>query len=94
MMKKLPVIHPFLFAVIPILFLYAHNLDEAQFSNVILPSAVMLAVIALTYLLLGIFIKDGKLKGVILTFSLAMFFSYGSFFMFVKGFSIGGFLIG
>jgi len=54
----------------------------------------MLAVVSLTYLLLGIFIKDGKLRGVTLTFFVAMFFSYGGFFKLVKGFTVGGFLIG
>lgn len=92
-MKKFRVIHPFLFAAFPILFLYSQNLGKMQTSVIFLPLAITIGFTALV-LLLGLALKDVTKAGLIATIFLILFFSYGHFYGLVKGKTIGGFVIG
>lgn len=76
-MKKLWVIHPFLFAIYPVLFLFAYNIDEVPAPDLLLP---MLAIITLTLILLlslRLVTKNYNKIAIITTFFLVLFFSYG-----------------
>ncbi len=81
-MRKPLVIHPFLFAIFPILSLFAHNFWEMSYmssvtSEVLLPVACMLAVIGLMLLGLGKVLRNYKKAGVILSIFTLLFFTYG-----------------
>ena len=76
-MKKSFIIHPFLFAVFPILFLFAHNVGQVSFSEILMPTAVVLGSTLLLLLLSGWILKDNKKAGIAVSFFLVLFFSYG-----------------
>lgn len=76
-MKKPWVIHPFLFAIFPILFLFAYNIDEVPPGDIILPllAAIIATIILviLARLVSGSFVKGG----LIASYFLFLFFSFG-----------------
>ena len=93
-MKKTFVIHPFLFAVSPVLFLFAHNIYEVSFSEILLPIPIVLGFATLSLLLLKPILKDNKKAGIIISIFLILFFSYGYVRDAVSGWTIGNILIG
>jgi len=78
-MKKHFEVHPFIFGVFPILFLYLNNLEEVSFYQMIIPFSVMLLLIFLLQLFLSIFYKDKHKKGLVISLFLLFFFTYGAF---------------
>jgi hypothetical protein len=79
-MKKPLVIHPFLFAVFPILFLFAHNIGQVRFSQTLLPSAIMLGFTFLLLLLSRLILGNYKKAGIVVSIFLVLFFFYGHVF--------------
>ena len=75
--KKSFVIHPFLLAILPIVFLCSHNIEQVSPSQTLLPSAIMLGFTILLVLLLWLILRDGKKTGIIVSIFLVLFFSYG-----------------
>lgn len=72
------VLHPFLVAVYPVVFLFVQNLDERLAVDVLFqPLLLVLAVTAATLLLLGGVLRDYVRAGLVTTLLLALFFSYG-----------------
>lgn len=84
-MKKLLVIHPFLFAVFPILFLFAHNVGQVSFSEILVPTAIVLGFTLLLLLLSGLILKNNKKAGIVVSLFLVLFFSYGHVFNVIGG---------
>ncbi len=79
-MKKCLILHPFLFAIYPIFFLYSQNLGELSEVGVFVTIRPLFVVIAslLVFLILGrLVFKNFQLSAVIVSFSLILFFSYG-----------------
>jgi len=94
-MKKTLIIHPFLFAIFPVLFLYSYNVRELPFSEIFLPSAIVLSFTITAVLLLWLILKkDSKKAGIITSFFLVLFFSYGRVYELIKSWQIGTFIIG
>ena len=96
-MKRTFVIHPFLFAIFPILFLFSRNVDIVRFfsvSEVLLPSAIVLGATLLLVLLSRLILGDSKKAGIIVSIFLILFFSYGHVRDIVWGRQIGGLAIG
>ena len=79
MMKKAIIIHPLLFAVYPILFLYSHNLGEAAFQDTLIPFAITVGFTMSAWVVLGLVLKNWKKSGIIVSLFLVLFFSYGYF---------------
>jgi hypothetical protein len=78
--KKKIIAHPFLFALYPILFLYAHNIKEVYISQIFFP---LLFSIIFTSLLWGgliLAVRDKVKSAVISTLFIFLFFSYGHVF--------------
>ena len=94
-MKKTLIIHPFLFALFPVLFLYSYNIAQVPFTELLLPSAIVMGftIIALLVLWL-IFKRDIKKAGIITTVFLVLFFSYGHVYEAISSWKIGTFIIG
>lgn len=83
-MKKSIVIHPYLFAINPILFLYAYNLKIVTIDQFIIPSVIVLFVtLCLLYIAKWIF-KDYSKVAIIISTFLVLFFSYGHILEFLK----------
>lgn len=76
-MKKLSVLHPFLFAMFPILFLYAYNMHEVYAHDLIVPVIAITISTLILFLLTKKVAKSYKKSGIITTEFLVLFFSYG-----------------
>ncbi|MDD5679712.1 MAG: hypothetical protein PHI59_00495 [Candidatus Omnitrophica bacterium] len=92
-MKKPPLLHPFLFALFPVLFLFAHNLGQVRPGDILLPSAFLLIVTLLLILLLASVLKDYKKAGLIVSLALILCFSYGPIYDTGLWWQINGFFI-
>ncbi len=88
-MKKLPVLHPFLFALFPILALLARNLDWLPLIDGARPLVISIVTAAGLLGLTWIFIRDLPRAGLITTLFLLLFFSYGHFYGSLKAAGLG-----
>lgn len=95
-MRKSIVVHPFLFAVFPILFLYAHNVDFALLNEALVPMAIATGVAILLFLSLRLVLKDKEKAGLLVSLFVLLFFSYGRCSYAMDGFRfvVGEFIIG
>jgi hypothetical protein len=76
-MKRPRVIHPVLFAVAPVLFLYSHNVEELPGSVIAGPTALILAVSLALWGLLSRATRNPVKAGLTVTLLLVWFFTYG-----------------
>jgi len=88
-MKKPFVIHPFLFAIFPILFLFSHNIEQVSFSKTLVPMAVALGFTLLLSLLSRLILRDNRKAGIIVSIFLILFFSHGHVYNIIQGWQIG-----
>lgn len=72
-----PVLHPFLFALFPVLFLYNRNSAEIPFEQVYRPVVIILSVTLAALVLLRLALRDWHQAGLLVTLGLALFFSFG-----------------
>jgi Sulfatase len=72
--------HPLLFAIYPILFLYARNMDEFPLAVLLGPIIVSLAITCLLLLFLRKFTINLARSAFLLSLFLMLFFSYGHFY--------------
>ncbi len=83
-MKKIFIIHPFLFAAFPVLALFAQNRNQILFFKTLMPMAVVLGLTTLLLLLLRLILKDTKKAAIIVSMFLIFFFSYGHVFNIIQ----------
>ncbi|MGM0366726.1 MAG: hypothetical protein ACQEP5_09360 [Actinomycetota bacterium] len=85
-MKKTIPAHPFLFGLFPVLFLYSQNMGQLNFSEILLPSGMVIifsaAALALLWL---IFKKDLNKSAIVTSLFLILFFSYGHIYNLAEG---------
>jgi|SRR3972149_1389378 len=76
--KKLP-IHPFLFAVSPILFFFSYNKTELSIldRDFLIALALSLSLSFLVWMVLKLIIKSGEKAAIITSLSIVLFFTYG-----------------
>jgi Sulfatase len=77
MMKGPWIIHPFLIAPLPILFLYSRNLHAIEVSQVWLPAGLALMAAVISWGTLRAFRLDGPRAALLVSASLILFFSFG-----------------
>jgi hypothetical protein len=77
--KLLPSIpaHPFLFAIYPILFLYAHNVDFTLPREALVPMAIAAGLVLVLFLALTVILGDKERAGLLVSLCVLLFFSYG-----------------
>lgn len=87
-------IHPFLFAIYPIVFIFSNNMDELFLSQII--SLILLSLITTTivYFSLKILLRDNYKAAILTSIALIIFFSYGHIFSAVEGDKVFGFQFG
>lgn len=75
----LPVLHPFFFAVAPVLFLFAHNSRKHHVSptELLIPLAISLALALVGWLVIRFIVRSGARAGLVVSFAMLMFFSWG-----------------
>ncbi|HID30738.1 MAG TPA: hypothetical protein EYP19_12135, partial [Desulfobacterales bacterium] len=71
------IIHPFAFAVFPILSLYAKNMGSGFLREVVGIVAGVLVFVALLWLLAGLFVRNRDKSAIIVSALCVLFFSYG-----------------
>jgi hypothetical protein len=77
--KKSMVIHPFLFAIFPVLYLYSHNIREVFLKWTLAPAAITLVCTFLLWVVLVFLCKEKNRAGLLLSLFAVYFFSYGHF---------------
>ncbi len=70
-------LHPLLFALLPVLFLYSRNADEVPFYDILLPAALFLGAALACYAALRLALKDGEAAGIIVSAGLVLFSTFG-----------------
>lgn len=90
------IIHPFLFAAFPVLFLFAHNIRELEFHVVIIPITVVFLFTLLAFYLSKLILRDAQKAAVLLSVVLVLFFSYEPFSSLLQSFRlpVGSLVIG
>jgi len=86
-------LHPFLFAIYPILALLAFNISEVDLSSGFRPILVSLAVVGLVAFILWLFHRDWRRAALSLTIVLILFYSYGHIYILLKGANLNGFYL-
>ena len=79
-MKKRLIIHPILFAIFPIIFLYSHNINEMSIDQILIPIAIALVSFFILWVILSFILKNKIKAGVAITLLAVLFFSYGHFY--------------
>jgi hypothetical protein len=92
-MKKLP-FHTFLFAIYPVLALFASNISQVLIADVLRSFTVSILLAAVLFAILFSWVRDWRKAGLISSAALLLFFSYGHVFNLLQGISIGSILIG
>ena len=75
--KKSSIIHPFLFAIFPIMFLYSENIHLLPSTEIILPLIIVVGLSIIAYFSIGFILKNKNKAALIITLFLIIFFSYG-----------------
>ena len=92
--KKFNIIHPFLFSLCPVLFIYSQNIRETPIQEVILLTLLFLFAAALLWLLTRFIIKNNEKSSLIISLLLVLSFSYGHIYLLVDDFTLGNTDIG
>jgi hypothetical protein len=74
------VIHPILFAVFPMVFLYAHNIGETSASQTLKPILLLCVGSLILWLLLSLLLKNALKAGLATTVFIVLFSFYGRFY--------------
>lgn len=88
-LQRFPV-HPFLFAVYPILALLAVNVSEVETASGWRPLLLSLFAAELLTLTMYAIFRDWKRAALLSTIVLILFYSYGHLYIFLKGVNLGG----
>lgn len=71
------ILHPFFFAIFPVLFLFAQNIEQTPVRQVFLPAAVVVLFTLVFWLLLSAILRNRRKAALIVSLFLLLFFSYG-----------------
>ena len=86
-------LHPFLFAIYPVLALLAFNISEVELSSGFRPVIVALAVVGFLALIFQLVYQDWRRAALSLTVVLILFYSYGHIYILLKGANLDGFYL-
>jgi len=75
--KKSIIVHPFLFALYPVLFLFSFNIQLVSPEEIILPAIVIILISFGIWIVLSLLLKNYKKAGMIVSLGLVLFFLYG-----------------
>ena len=80
-----------LFTTFPILFIFAHNIDKVPIDELLIVLVPSILFAAAAWFCLKLVIKNSRKSGIIVSFFLILFFSYGHLFYALDGVKIGEF---
>lgn len=84
------IIHPFLFALFPVLFLYGHNLDQVPFGRILPPLAAVMVLTVCLWAVFALIFRSARLSAALTSLFLLFFFVYGHISALAGGWEIGG----
>jgi len=89
-------LHPFLFAIFPVLFLYSYNIQETSLGVILKPLALVLAGTALILFVSNLIFRNWEKSSLFTTLLVLIFFSHGHVHTLIGAlkYQIGGFEIG
>ncbi|HSL31269.1 MAG TPA: hypothetical protein VK900_18855 [Anaerolineales bacterium] len=87
--RRVP-LHPFFFAVYPILALLAINISELDLAAGFRPLLLSVFITGLVFLSLQFILRDGKRAALLTTLFLILFYSYGHVYNLLKGVQLSG----
>lgn len=90
MTKRPWIIHPFILAAFPTIYLYSRNLQTVDASEIVLPVVISLAATTLAFGLLRVIRLDGVRAGLIVSAFLALFFAFSHVVKVCERLGIGG----
>jgi len=93
-LPKLSTIHPFLFAIFPIILLYSQNIHLLPIEEIIIPILLVVGLSTISWIILNYFLKNTLKAGLIVSLFLVTFFSYGHVYNILNEISFLGFDIG
>jgi hypothetical protein len=72
------IIHPILFALFPVLFLYARNIRDFPIGVIVRPCLVAAAIAAVAWVVLGVALRNWAKAAIVVTLFVVLAFSWGS----------------
>jgi hypothetical protein len=82
--KRSVVIHPFLFAAFPVLFLFAHNLHLFHVGAIVSSLLLLVGLALVLWIALTLALKSGQKAGLLISVFLVLLFSYENLFEIVR----------
>jgi hypothetical protein len=92
--KRSIVIHPYLFAIAPILSLFFRNKNQVSLSELVLPVVVVVVATFLLIRLISLVTKDKRKAAVLVSIFVTLFFIYRDVFFKTKNLKVGAFIVG
>ena len=93
--KRQLVVHPLLFAAFPVLYLFAHNIQEGVSAGDLLRALVpIIGAAGILFAIATLVLRDYRKAGLVVSALVLLFFSYGHVYLAVKGWRIGGVSVG
>jgi hypothetical protein len=80
-MKNRFIVHPALMGLIPVLFVYAHNVSQARLKDVVVPLLASLALALILWGILGLIVRNARVSALMTSLMLLLFHSYGHILM-------------
>jgi len=77
--KKCVILHPFLFALFPVLHLWAYNINQTSASEVVLPAIATVLFALSCWLLVWAVVRNKRKAALVVSLFLFLFFSHGHF---------------
>jgi len=84
--SKSSILHPVLFSIYPVIFLYSNNIHVLPFRGVIIPLLAIPIFSFSLWLILRFVLKNGKKAGLIVSLLIIMFFLFGRIFNYITEF--------
>jgi hypothetical protein len=93
--RRVPPVHPLLFAAFPVLFLWAHNLEEGiTFGDVVRPLALVIGGAAVVWLMGIVVLRSVDKASLVVSIFVLLFFSYGYLYRAAQGWHLGAVKLG
>lgn len=91
---KTSILHPFLFAIFPIIYLYSINIIEVSIDEIVFPILVSILITGIFLIISKLILKDWIKSGLIISLLVVLSFSYGHIYSLLDSTMIGELEIG
>jgi hypothetical protein len=89
------VVHPLLFAAFPVVYLYAHNIQEGvSFGDLIRSLGIVVGGTAVLFAIAALALRNPRKAGLAVSALVLVFFSYGHVYLMAEGWRVGGVVLG